>query len=93
MKSWIRPAGCCPSASMVSAWVKPACRASMSPCSTAAPLPWLRGSTNTRRPGVLAARAVRRSAVPSVLPSTTTQTGFQTSSAAATVENTCSPVL
>ena len=39
MKAGIRSAGCWPSESMVSAWVKPRAAACVRPCSTAAPLP------------------------------------------------------
>ncbi len=93
MKAGIRSAGCWPSESIVSACVKPASRAIRRPCSTAAPLPWFCGSTKTRRPGSSAAICCNRSPVPSVLPSITTQTGLHTARAAATVENTRSPVL
>ena len=78
---------------MVNACVNPQFRASRNPKSTAAPLPQLRGSTNIRRAGSAAAICARRSAEPSVLPSTTTHTGAQRSSAARTVSNTFSPGL
>ncbi len=93
MNAGIRSAGCWPSESIVRAWVKPAACAASRACSTAAPLPALRGSTSTRRPGSAAARARRPSAVPSSLPSTTTHTGDQAARAAVTVEYTVAPVL
>ena len=85
MKAGISAAGCWPSASIVNAWLNPAAAASSRPCSTAAPLPLFSGSTQTRRPGSRVARCSRPSAVPSVLPSTTTHTGHHIARAAATV--------
>ncbi len=67
----------------------PAAVAARSPSSTAAPLPPFRGSRMTRKPGV----APSASAQPSVLPSTTTQTGCQWSAASATVSASRGPVL
>ena len=93
MKSGISWAGCWPSESMVSAWVNPSRAACSMPASTAAPLPRFSGSTSTRRPGSCAAMACSRAALPSVLPSTTTHTGFHRARAAATVSCTRGPGL
>ena len=93
MNAGIRSAGCWPSESIVRAWLKPAARAASSACSTAAPLPALRGSTSTRSCGSAAARVRSPSAVPSSLPSTTTHTGDQAARAALTVAYTVGPVL
>ncbi len=93
MNVGIRSAGCWPSESIVSAWVKPAARAASKPCSTAAPLPRFSGSTSTRRSGSRAARSFSSATLPSVLPSTTTQTGAQFARAARTVSTTAGPGL
>ena len=78
---------------MVSAWVKPSRAACSMPASTAAPLPRFSGCTSTRRPESRAAISRSQSALPSVLPSTTTQTGAHTARAAATVSRTLAPGL
>src|SRR4029453_10742252 len=62
-------------------------------CSVAAPFPLLCGRVNTRSPASRVAISRNCSAVPSVLPSTTTQTGFQWERASRTVSTTFSPVL
>ena len=74
-----------PAESIVNACVNPACAAACRPCSTAAPLPRFSGSTITLSPGSDAASAVSPAAVPSSLPSTTTQTGCHCARAARTV--------
>ena len=78
---------------MVSTWVKPWAAARSRPCSTAAPLPTLCGSTITRKPSSRAAMACRPAALSSVLPSTTTQTGVHWARAARTVSYTLGPGL
>ena len=88
-KAAIMAAGCCPSASIVMAWVKPSAAAARSPCRTAAPLPRLSASRSRRRPG---AAAMARSA-PSVLPSSTTNTSGQAATASNTVRASTGPVL
>jgi hypothetical protein len=93
MKAGIRWAGCWPSESIVSTCVKPCAAAALSPASTATPLPRLRDSTITRSPGSCSAMACRRSVLPSVLPSTTTQTGFHCARALRTVSSTLTPGL
>ena len=93
MKVAMHSGGCWPSASMVSAWVKPACCAAISPSRIAAPLPPLRARTSTRSDGSSRASAVSASALPSVLPSTTTHTGSQLARAARTVSNARAPGL
>jgi hypothetical protein len=85
MNAPMRSAGCWPSESIVSACVKPAACAASSARRTAAPLPLLRGSTSTRRPLSAAAIVFSPSAVPSSLPSTTTQTGDHAARAERTV--------
>ncbi|MDT4881399.1 hypothetical protein FQZ97_1172570 [compost metagenome] len=93
MKVGIRSAGCWPSESMVSACVKPAWAARPMPSSTADPLPRFSGNTMMRRPSSPWARACRLRSVPSVLPSTTTQTGVHCARAWRTVSSTCGPGL
>jgi len=85
MNSPIISAGCWPSESIVRTCVKPASRASSMPCRTAAPLPPFLGNTITFKPGSALALLRNPSAVPSVLASTTTHTGFQERRAAWTV--------
>ena len=93
MNSGMLAAGCCPSESIVSAWVKPSAAASLMPCSTAAPFPPFSGRTITRSAGSLATSSCSFCAVPSVLPSTTTQTGSHCASASRTVSQTLGPGL
>jgi hypothetical protein len=78
---------------MHKACVKPCRAASCKPCSTAAPLPWLVPSTNTCKPSSWAAISCNSAVVPSVLPSTTTHTGFHWARASRTVSNTLRPGL
>ncbi len=93
MNAGMRSAGCWPSESMVSACVKPAACAWRMPSSTAAPLPWFTACTITRRPGSCWAISRSQASLPSVLPSTTTHTGFQWRRAARTVSMTVRPGL
>ena len=93
MNAGMRSAGCCPSESIVSTCVKPSAAAILMPCSTALPLPWLRASTTTRSPSSSFAIACSASAVPSSLPSTTTQTGDQNRRAPRTVSKAFGPGL
>ena len=93
MNSAMLAAGCWPSASITSAWVKPRAAAACAPASTAAPLPPLRGRTSTVRSGSARARASIAASLPSVLPSTTTSTGRQCDSTSATTASRRGPVL
>jgi hypothetical protein len=93
MKAPMQRAGCWPSASMTSAWVKPARSAAIKPSKTAAPLPPFSARANTRSAGSTHAMAVSASHEPSVLPSTITHTGFHSARAARTVSGPFAPGL
>jgi hypothetical protein len=70
-----------------------ACSASCAPYNIAAPLPRLRATSSTCRPGSAAAMAGNVTSLPSSLPSITTQTGSHCARAARTVSNTLGPGL
>ena len=94
MKAAMQSAGCWPSASITSAWVKPAAAASLQPGQHRGALAAVArqraaGGTAGRR--CIAARS--SASLPSVLPSITTQTGAQAARAARTVSSSVAPVL
>ncbi len=90
MKAGMRSAGCWPSLSITSAWVKPCSAACCNAASTAAPLPRLAASRSTLNAPPSGGSSASE---PSVLPSTTTQTGAQAARASATVRLSSGPEL
>ena len=75
---------CWPSASICTAWVKPASQASRMPCMTAPPLPWLTGKRCTAIPISGRCNAAIADAAGSLLPSSMTKTGSPAASRAPT---------